>query len=141
MKVRFSLCLIALGLTAQLAGQTNSGDVHISLKEAVPVFEHCGHIEEDANAQKTCFNRFIMGHIKSELQWPEGLEENGRVFVEVLFDATGKITQVESIRSYDDRAADEAVRAIKSLPDAVEPAKRQGTYSNYSCVIPVSFER
>ena len=40
MKVRFSLCLIALGLTAQLAGQTNSGDVHISLKEAVPVFEH-----------------------------------------------------------------------------------------------------
>ena len=82
-----------------------------------------------------------MGHIKSELQWPEGLEENGRVFVEVLFDATGKITQVESIRSYDDRAADEAVRAIKSLPDAVEPAKRQGTYSNYSCVIPVSFER
>lgn len=111
------------------------------MDETVPVFEHCEHIEEGANAQKTCFNRFIMGHIKSELQWPEGLEENGRVFVEVLFDATGKITQVESIRSYDDRAADEAVRAIKSLPDAVEPAKRQGTYSNYSCVIPVSFER
>lgn len=124
-----------------LVGQKNSGGVLISVDETVPVFEHCEHIEEGANAQKTCFNRFIMGHIKSQLQWPEGLEENGRVFVEVLFDATGKITQVESIRSYDDRAADEAVRAIKSLPDAVEPAKRQGTYSNYSCVIPVSFER
>ena len=47
-----------------------------------------------------------MSHIMNELRWPEGLEENGRVFVEVLFDATGKITQVESVRSYDDRAAD-----------------------------------
>lgn len=37
--------------------------------------------------------------------------------------------------------AEKAIRAIKSLPDAVEPAKRHGTYSNYSCVIPVSFER
>ena len=67
-----------------------------------------------------------MGHIMSELHWPKGLEENGHVFVEVLFDATGKITQVESVRSYDDRAADEAVRVIKSLPDPVEPAKQQG---------------
>ncbi|MDG1313624.1 MAG: energy transducer TonB [Schleiferiaceae bacterium] len=141
MKVRFSLCLIALGLTAQLAGQTNSGDVHISLKEAVPVFEHCGHIEEDANAQQTCFNRFIMNHIMNELQWPEGLDENGLVFVEVVFDAMGKITQVESVRSYDDRAAEEAVRALQSLPDAVEPAKVQGVPSAYSCAVPVSFER
>ena len=124
-----------------LVGQKNSGGVLISVDETVPVFEHCEHIEEDANAQKTCFNRFIMGHIKSELQWPEGLEENGRVFVEVLFDATGKITQVESIRSYDDRAAEEAVRALQSLPDAVEPAKVQGVPSAYSCAVPVSFER
>jgi hypothetical protein len=141
MKMRFSLCLIALGLTAQLVGQNDPADVHISLKETVPVFEHCAHIEEDANAQRTCFDRFIMGHIMNELQWPEGLEENGRVFVEVLFDATGKITQVESVRSYDDLAAIEAVRAIKSLPDPLEPAKQQGVNSNYSCIIPVSFER
>ena len=139
--MRFSLCLIALGLTAQLVGQNNSEDVPVSLKESVPVFEHCGHIEDDANAQQTCFNRFIMSHIMNELRWPEGLEENGRVYVEVLFDATGKITQVESVRSYDDLAAIEAVRAIKSLPDPVEPAKQQGVNSNYSCIIPVSFER
>ena len=141
MKMRFSLCLMALGITTQLVGQNNLEVVHVTLKETVPVFEHCGHIEEDAHAQQTCFNRFIMGHIMNELQWPEGLEENGRVFVKVLFDATGKITHVESVRSYDDLAANEAVRAIKSLPDPVEPAKRQGVNSNYSCIIPVSFER
>jgi TonB family protein len=141
MKTRFSLCLIALGLTAQLIGQNNAADVHISLKETVPVFEHCAHIEEDANAQRTCFDRFIMGHIMNELQWPEGLEENGRVFVEVLFDAKGKITQVESVRSYNDRAEEEAVRAMRSLPDAVVPAKKQGVSVSYTCVVPVSFER
>lgn len=140
MKMRFSLCLIALGLTAQLVGQNNSKDVPVSL-ESVPVFEHCGHIEEDANAQQTCFNRFIMSHIMNELRWPEGLEENGRVFVEVLFDATGKITQVESVRSYDDRAADEAVRAMRTLPDAMRPATKQGEPSTYNCVVPVSFQR
>ena len=141
MKLRFSLCLIALGLTAQLVGQNNSEDVLVSLKESVHVFEHCGHIEEDANAQQTCFNRFIMSHIMNELRWPEGLEENGRVFVEVLFDATGKITQVESVRSYDDRAADEAVRAMRTLPDAMRPATKQGEPSTYNCVVPVSFQR
>ena len=141
MKMRFSLCLIALGLTAQLVGQNNSEDVLVSLKESVPVFEHCGHIEEDANAQQTCFNRFIMSHIMNELRWPEGLEENGRVFVEVIFDATGKITQVESVRSYDDRAADEAVRAMRTLPDAMRPATKQGESSTYNCVVPVSFQR
>ncbi|PTM01007.1 MAG: hypothetical protein DA440_01320 [Bacteroidetes bacterium] len=141
MKMRFSLCLIALGLTAQLVGQNNSEDVPVSLKESVPVFEHCGHIEEDAHAQQTCFNRFIMSHIMNELQWPEGLEENGRVFVEVLFDAKGKITQVESVRSYNDRAADEAVRAMRTLPDAMRPATKQGEPSTYNCVVPVSFQR
>ena len=141
MKIRFSLCLIALGLTAQLVGQNKSKDVPVSLKESVPVFEHCGHIEEDANAQQTCFNRLIMSHIMNELRWPEGLEENGRVFVEVLFDATGKITQVESVRSYDDRAADEAVRAMRTLPDAMRPATKQGEPSTYNCVVPVSFQR
>lgn len=141
MKMRLSLCVFALGLTHVLVGQNNSTGFHVTPKETVPVFEHCGHIEEDAHAQQTCFNRFIMGHIMNELQWPEGLEENGRVFVEVLFDATGKIVQVESVRSYDDLAAIEAVRAIKSLPDPVEPAKQQGVNSNYSCIIPVLFER
>ena len=141
MKMRFSLCLIALGLTAQIVGQNNAADVPMFLKESVPVFEHCGHIEEDANAQQTCFNRFIMSHIMNELRWPEGLEENGRVFVEVLFDATGKITQVESVRSYDDRAADEAVRAMRTLPDAMRPATKQGEPSTYNCVVPVSFQR
>ena len=139
--MRFSLCLIALGLTAQLVGQNNSEDVPVSLKESVPVFEHCGHIEEDANAQQTCFNRFIMSHIMKELRWPEGLEENGRVFVEVLFDAKGKLTQVESVRSYNDRAADEAVRAMRTLPDAMRPATKQGEPSTYNCVVPVSFQR
>ena len=141
MKIRFSLFLVTFGLTVMLVGQKNSGGVLISVDETVPVFEHCEHIEEDAHAQQTCFNRFIMSHIMNELQWPEGLEENGRVFVEVLFDATGKITQVESVRSYDDRAADEAVRAMRTLPDAMRPATKQGEPSTYNCVVPVSFQR
>ena len=70
MKMRLSLCVFALGLTHVLVGQNNSTEVHVTLKETVPVFEHCGHIEEDTHAQQTCFNRFIMGHIMNELQWP-----------------------------------------------------------------------
>ncbi len=141
MKMRLSLCVFALGLTHVLVGQNNSTEVHVTLKETVPVFEHCGHIEEDAHAQQTCFNRFIMSHIMNELQWPEGLEENGRVFVEVLFDATGKITKVESVRSYDELAAAEAVRVLKALPDAIAPAKKQSIAAPYSFVVPVSFAR
>jgi len=77
----------------------------------------------------------------NELQWPEGLEENGRVFVEILFDATGKIVQVESVRSYDDRAGEEAVRAMSTLPDAIRPATKHGLPSASNWIIPVSFER
>ena len=78
MKMRLSLCVFALGLTHVLVGQNNSTEVHVTPKETVPVFEHCGHIEEDAHAQQTCFNRFIMSHIMNELHCDRGWHELSR---------------------------------------------------------------
>ena len=73
MKMRLSLCVFALGLTHVLVGQNNSTGVHVTPKETVPVFEHCGHIEEDTHAQHTRFTRSIMGPLMNEIRSPEGL--------------------------------------------------------------------
>jgi len=138
MLIRSLLASAFLSLSFPLMAQ--SAD-HISVVQTLPVFETCAHIQGDQNEQQVCFNRFVMNHLMNELKWPEGLKENGKVYVELKFDATGRLAEVNSLRSYDDLAKEEAVRAMRTLPDPIRPGTVAGEAAPVSMVVPVMFTR
>ena len=138
MLIRFLLASAFLSLSLPLMAQATD-PFHET--ETLPVFESCAHIQGDQNEQQICFSRFIMNHLMNELQWPEGLKENGKVFVELTFDAKGHLAEVNSLRSYDDLAKAEALRAVRTLPDPIRPGTIGGEAAPVSMVVPVMFTR
>jgi len=138
MLIRSLLASAFLSLSFPLMAQ--SAD-HISVVQTLPVFETCAHIQGDQSEQQVCFNRFVMNHLMNELKWPEGLKENGKVFVELKFDAAGRLAEVNSLRSYDDLAKEEALRAMRTLPDPIRPGTVDGEAAPVSMVVPVMFTR
>ena len=138
MLIRFLLASAFLSLSLPLMAQATD-PFHET--ETLPVFESCAHIQGDQNEQQICFSRFIMDHLMNELQWPEGLKENGKVFVELTFDAKGHLAEVNSMRSYDDLAKAEALRAVRTLPDPIRPGTVDGEAAPVTMVVPVMFTR
>ena len=138
MLIRFLLASAFLSLSLPLMAQSTD-PFHET--ETLPVFESCAHIQGDQNEQQICFSRFIMNHLMNELQWPEGLKENGKVFVELTFDAKGHLAEVNSLRSYDDLAKAEALRAVRTLPDPIRPGTADGEAAPVTMVVPVMFTR
>tara|TARA_B100001939_G_C16861544_1_gene582094 strand:+ start:690 stop:1127 length:438 start_codon:yes stop_codon:yes gene_type:complete len=138
MLIRFLLASAFLSLSLPLMAQSTD-PFHET--ETLPVFESCAHIQGDQNEQQICFSRFIMNHLMNELQWPEGLKENGKVFVELTFDAKGHLAEVNSLRSYDDLAKAEALRAVRTLPDPIRPGTVDGEAAPVTMVVPVMFTR
>jgi len=138
MFIRSLLASAFLSLSLPLMAQSSD---HISVEQSLPVFETCAHIVGDQSEQQVCFNRFVMNHLMNELKWPEGLKENGKVYVELKFDATGHLAEVNSLRSYDDLAKEEALRAMRTLPDPIRPGTLGGVAAPVSMVVPVMFTR
>ena len=138
MFIRSLLASAFLSLSLPLMAQSID---HIHVTQTLPVFETCAHIQGDQSEQQVCFNRFVMNHLMNELKWPEGLEENGKVFVELKFDAAGRLAEVNSLRSYDDLAKEEALRAMRTLPDPIRPGTVDGEAAPVSIVVPVMFTR
>ena len=138
MLIRFLLASAFLSLSLPLMAQSTD-PFHET--QTLPVFEHCVHIQGDQSEQQVCFNRFVMNHLINELKWPEGLTENGKVLVELIFDATGHLAEVNSLRSYDDLAKEEALRAMRTLPDPIRPGTVDGEAAPVSMVVPVMFTR
>lgn len=138
MLIRFLLASAFLSLSLPLMAQSTDS---FHETETLPVFESCAHIQGDQNEQQICFSRFIMNHLMNELQWPEGLKENGKVFVELTFDAKGHLAEVNSLRSYDDLAKAEALRAVRTLPDPIRPGTVDGEAAPVTMVVPVMFTR
>lgn len=106
-------------------------------QSSVPVLQGCEHIGPDE--LQVCFNRKIMQHIMDELVWPEGLNENGKVIVEVVYDSDGTLKEIKPLRSYDPLAEAEALRVMKTLPRAIKPAMENGKPVPMSFKIPVQF--
>ena len=138
MLIRSLIASAFLSLSLPLMAQSID---HIHVTQTLPVFETCAHIQGDQSEQQVCFNRFVMNHLMNELKWPEGLKENGKVFVELKFDAAGRLAEVNSLRSYDDLAKEEALRAMRTLPDPIRPGTVDGEAAPVSIVVPVMFTR
>jgi hypothetical protein len=138
MLIRSLLASAFLSLSLPLMAQSVD---HIHVTQTLPVFETCAHIQGDQSEQQVCFNRFVMNHLMNELKWPEGLKENGKVFVELKFDASGHLAEVNSLRSFNDLAKEEALRAMRTLPDTIRPGTVDGEAAPVSMVVPVMFTR
>lgn len=105
-----------------------------------PTFEKCQHIEVGEEMQ-VCFNRTLMEHVMTTLKYPEGLKEEGKVFIKITFDEEGVLQGPEVLKSFSELASDEAVRVMRSLPQIVSPATENGEPVSITYTIPVQFKK
>jgi len=112
----------------------------LAQEQVAPTFEKCQHIEANSDMQ-VCFNRTLMEHVVTSLKYPEGLEEEGRVFVEITFDENGQLQEPRVMKSFSELASNEAVKVMKSLPQVVMPATENGKPVAITYTIPVQFKK
>ena len=105
-----------------------------------PTFERCQHIEVGEEMQ-VCFNRTLMEHVMTTLNYPEGLEEEGKVFIKITFDEEGQLQEPEVLKSFSELASDEAVKVMRSLPQIVRPATENSAPVSITYTIPVQFKK
>ena len=84
--MKFKAVLLFLLLTAIPA---------MAQEMVAPTFEKCQHIEVGEEMQ-VCFNRTLMEHVMTTLKYPEGLKEEGKVFIKITFDEEGVLHGGES---------------------------------------------
>ena len=104
-----------------------------------PVFPGCEGLTNDESFE--CFKAKIMGHVQSELKYPDqalelGLE--GKVYVAFVINKEGRVTNVEVPRSVDKFLDAEAIRVIKTLPK-MEPATQMGKPVAVTFALPLGF--
>ena len=56
-----------------------------------------------------------MEHVMTTLKYPEGLEEEGKVFIKITFDEEGQLQEPEVLKSFSELASDEAVKVMRSF--------------------------
>lgn len=110
------------------AQQTQSGNTVFSAAEKMPEFP--GGTEQ--------LYRFIAKNIK----YPAELREKkieGKVITSFIVRSTGKITDLEIIRSPDSLFSKETLRVLSAMPDWI-PGKQNGKEVDVKFVLPVRFQ-
>jgi TonB family protein len=89
------------------------------------------------------FKGNLSAFLSSTLRYPESArlrEEEGRAIVQFVVRETGKVTDVELVRSSGSSSLDsEALRAVSLMPDW-KPGEQQGQPVNVYFTLPVSFK-
>ncbi len=83
----------------------------------------------------------LKAYLKQNIVYPpEALAQNiaGRVYVSFVVDATGKITDIQVIRSIHPLLDAEAIRVVQSMPDWV-PGTQRGKPVNVKYMLPINF--
>ena len=87
---------------------------------------------------------YMRDYILSTIRLPREMREGswqGRVFVQFIVRKTGKITDVEVIRSMTILSADrEAVRVVESMPDWIA-GEHNGEKVNVRVLMPIGFKK
>lgn len=81
-------------------------------------------------------------YVQQNIKYPENALENGvegKVTVNFVVDATGKIRNAKVVNGVDDELNAEALRVVESAP-AWAPAKQNGKNVPVTCSIPVTFK-
>ena len=81
-------------------------------------------------------------YVQQNIQYPQNALENGvegKVTVNFVVDANGKIRNAKVVNGVDDELNAEALRVVESAP-AWTPAKQNGKNVPVTCSIPVTFK-
>ncbi|HNY43720.1 MAG TPA: TonB family protein [Bacteroidales bacterium] len=84
----------------------------------------------------------LLQYIAENTVYPPVAKENGiqgRVFVQFVIDATGRVTKVQVARGVDPYLDTEAVRVVKTLPKWT-PGKQRGKSVPVTYIVPINFK-
>lgn len=117
-----------------------SDERSISISEAdiFPTLEGCS----DGDAQ--CFQQGVMKHISENFKYPSRakiLNEEGKAFVGFQFSTNGEVKNISLLRKTESETINqEALRLVKSIPQAKKPAYKDGKPVAVSYVLPINFK-
>ena len=94
----------------------------------------------ELQAEPICGYKKFMETIASNLNYPPGLHEKGRSFVEFTIDTTGQMRDIKLIKGFNELADREAVRVLSTLNYPFTPARQRGKPVRSRLVIPIVFD-
>jgi hypothetical protein len=78
--------------------------------------------------------------IASKMNYPTGLKEKGKSFVEFTIDSVGQMKDVILIKGFNELADKEAVRVLSTLNYPFNPGRQRGIPIKTRLVIPIMFD-
>jgi len=107
--------------------------------DVMPRYQGCEKAVEDS---VDCTFRKMIGHIKSQLKYPEEalkLKISGQVIVEFIIDTTGAVTRPSIKQGIGTGCDEEALRVVSSMP-AWNPGKQDGKAVPVRMKVPIYFQ-
>jgi len=86
-------------------------------------------------------NEGMLNFLQSEMKYPKkSMDENiqGKVFVSLIINAQGEVTEVASLRGPNDELKNEAERVLNKMPNWT-PGEKDGKKVAVKVVVPISF--
>jgi len=78
--------------------------------------------------------------IAIKMNYPTGLKEKGKSFVEFTIDSVGQMKDVKLIKGFNELADNEAVRVLSTLNYPFNPGRQGGIPVKTRLVIPITFD-
>jgi TonB family protein len=78
--------------------------------------------------------------IANKMNYPTGLKEKGKSFVEFTIDTVGQLKDVRLIKGFNESADKEAVRVLSTLNYPFSPGRQRGKPIETRLVIPITFD-
>lgn len=75
-----------------------------------------------------------------EVNVPEGLATEGKVYAKMTIDTTGSVSHVEIMRGFDEKAEKETKKVLLQLKESFKPAKQGGKAVEGHLIIPITFK-
>jgi hypothetical protein len=77
--------------------------------------------------------------ISSKMNYPKGLIEKGKTFIEFTIDTVGQMENVKIVKGFNQLADNEAVRVLSTINYPFNPGRQRGTPVKTRLVIPITF--
>jgi TonB family protein len=133
----FFIGFMACNQTKEDATITESGEV-LKSSSGTEVFNIVEEMPEYPGGDEQ-----LKAFLSNNTQYPPTAIEDqleGKAFVKIIIDDSGKVTEVQMAKSSGHTILDEeAVRVVKSLPDWT-PGKQKGKTVNVNYVLPINFQ-
>ena len=142
--LRFLSLLALIGLLGIGRAQAQSGpNVQAAVLPAAPavVYPDSVYINPEVRPQFMGGDKAFAEYLSKSIRYPkEALQRrvSGRVFVNFVLNAQGKVLDAHVVRGPGSGLNDEALRLVWLMPDW-EPARVNGQPVRVACTVPISF--